>query len=279
MYLDGRCAGLLPGESCTDSIQCSAGYYCNANVWTVVAGNGNACTNDNDWAIDQIWDITLNTCNFVYHENEWTTIGDARRCKTGVKGTQSGNTGRCRVTEYIQQNGANLTNNQCDLDTGNVCQLRARNNARLYPELRYNDFTQLAFTISNPTDWHCLYNKTGFCMPIGSEAWHDMADYWKQNIITKLKSHCHQSRRFNPMAWVDCHQNLNMTKLAIWVDMFYNLTTHVYMNDPDGYYQEYIATVNMFSPRNWRKISSAFEVFNARTILLIFFCVFAIMAQ
>ena len=116
-------------------------------------------------------------------------------------------------------------------------------------------------------------------MPIGSEAWHDMADYWKQNIITKLKSHCHQSRRFNPMAWVDCHQNLNMTKLAIWVDMFYNLTTHVYMNDPDGYYQEYIATVNMFSPRNWKKISSAFEVFNTRTILLIFFCIFAIMAQ
>lgn len=54
-----RCAGLAAGESCTNTNQCTAGYFCSGNVCTATQAQGAACTADDDCAIDMICAVSL----------------------------------------------------------------------------------------------------------------------------------------------------------------------------------------------------------------------------
>lgn len=175
-------------------------------------------------------------------------------CQSGVKRNAPGTNGECRTTDFVQQNSANLTFYKCSPDSANTCALISVTN-QLYPENSYNDFTQLAYTVGAPTDCHCLLNTTGYCMPYGGDSWMELNDYWVSNIVSKLRTHCHQSRRFNPIAWVEWEANMDKTRFDYWIDMLFNLTNHVYFNDE--HYFEFISTINMYSPRNWAKINSA----------------------
>ena len=249
----GRCSGLAAGEICTSDEQCQSGYYCNANIWTVVPLQGAACTGDNSCPIDMICAQGANTCEYLFNEVENVTARDPRMWISGVKRNTPGNNGEWRTTDYVQQNGVNLTNNQWDPSTANICELRSVAD-RLYPNGNYEDFTQMAISISDPTDCHCLYNTTGYCMPLGNDDWYNIHEYWRNNIVSKLKTYWHQSRRFNPIAWVDCQKDLDSEKLNYFVSEIFRLTTHVYGQNDRIY--EFIKKANMYSDENWPKINS-----------------------
>lgn len=98
-------------------------------------------------------------------------------------------------------------------------------------------------------------------MPYGYDTWLELHDYWKNNIVSKLRKHCHQSRRFNPVAWVSCEEEMDKTKLNYFIGNLFNLTNSVYLNNPT--YLDFISTINKFSPKNWAKINSGYAALPA----------------
>ena len=220
---NGRWDGYAAGEKWTSTSQWIAGYYWKSNTWTVVVAQGSACTNDDDWAIDCICAASSSTCQYAFAQNENTTVSDARQWKSGTKSTTSGSSGLCKTTDYVQQNSANLTNYVCNPNSTNLWTLKSLTTT-IYPENKYNDFTKYAYTVSGPLDWHWTYNVSGYCTPFGYDTWFSLHDYWKNNIVSTLKTYWHQSRRFNPVAWVYWNDGLDNTKLTYFVGTLFNLT-------------------------------------------------------
>jgi len=156
----GRCNGLASGEACSDTKQCSARLYCNGGSCADTVAVGNVCTADDDCSIDCICAAGSNRCQYVFYQNENTTVRDSRQWKSAVKRNINGNNGNWMTTDSTRQNGVTLINNEWAPDSNNLCQLRSETGI-LYPTNIFNDFTQLAFTISGPNECQCLYNTTG----------------------------------------------------------------------------------------------------------------------
>ena len=219
----GRCYGYAAGEKCTSTSQWIAGYYWKSNTWTVVVSQGSAWSSDDDWAIDCIWAAASSKCEYAFAQNENTTVNDARQWKSATKSTTSGSSGLCKTTDYVQQNSVNLTNYVCNPNSTNLWTLKSLTTT-IYPENKFNDFTKYSYTVSGPLDWHWTYNVSGYWTPYGYDTWFSLHDYWKNNIVSTLKTYWHQSRRFNPVAWVSCNNGLDNTKLTYFVGTLFNLT-------------------------------------------------------
>mmetsp|Transcript_7831 Transcript_7831/g.7404 ORF Transcript_7831/g.7404 Transcript_7831/m.7404 type:complete len:114 (+) Transcript_7831:874-1215(+) len=90
-------------------------------------------------------------------------------------------------------------------------------------------------------------------MPIGDEDWLNMHSYWRSNIVSGLKSQCHQSRRFDPLAWVGCQSGVDKGKLDYFISELFRLTNHVYVNNT--YYKSFVGNMTILSAGYWAIIN------------------------
>lgn len=108
-------------------------------------------------------------------------------------------------------------------------------------------------------------------MPFGDTDWYNMNSYWRSNIVSTLKTNCHQSRRFNPVAWVDCHNNLDKDKLDYFISEFFRLSNNVYYNNT--FFRNFAANMTMFSDGYWDRINSGSYENKITLALLFLWCV------
>ena len=254
--LTGRCHfgkwfGYGLNEPCSVNGEWAINYWWSNNLCTPVVANGAACTEDDECDIENICEAGSNTCQYAFQETDGTVVRDSRRCVSGVKRNNDGATGQCKTTTHTRQNGVDLTNNKWDPTINNDWRLRDNNGRNRFTP--HSAFTAYAYTISEPTDWIWVYGNVGYCMSYGDADWITMHSFWETTIRPSINNTWHQSRRFNPIAWVDCQNGLSESQLAYFADLLYRNTNNAYLEE-DTIYSDFIATVSIFSPENWKKI-------------------------